>query len=536
MASSPPNNARMAKAPYSPDWPVLRLMNSYRLVVVLALAAVYYLVSAQEALGQRSPGFFEFCLFAYCSCILAAIYLERRRWPGTLTQFYLQNYFDVVCLVGVIYASGGVQSGLGLLLLINIALLSQLTTTRYALLFAAIASSAVLSAELFASMLYGQWAADFEKTALLGILLFAVAWLMTVPLRRLMSRQITEPTKNRAALEAHEIATLNEEIIRELDSGVLVLNAQNQVVMINDTARSLLSAEFTTLPIHLGRLCAELMESLESMRRNPNSGVQSFTVVSSSQEVLPQFTPLSTGGVLIRIDDHSAIRQQFQQLKMASLGRLSASIAHEIRNPLSAISHATQLLQESDKIDSVDQQLLTIAHTNTHRINRIIEDILQLSNRQKVRRDFFDLSHTLKDFEQRFTAESLRDGSSLNVMVESDLVATFDTHHFDQVLWNICSNALLHNCSQDVAITINAYQDSPMRTVIDVMDDGRGIADIDREKLFEPFYSTHHEGCGLGLYIIRELCQLNKAALDYVESDTGAHFRIVLSQSQQMAA
>jgi len=360
---------------------------SYRMVVVLALAAIYYLVGDQEALGRRAPSTFEATLFTYCTSIMVSIYLERRRWPNALTQFYLQNYIDILCIVGFIYASGGAQSGLGTLLIINIALLSQLTNTRHALLFAAIATSAVLSAELFASLLYGKW---------------AVAWLMTVPLRRLMHRDVSEATKNRIALDTHEITTLNEEIIRELDSGVLVINAQNQVVMINDMARTLLGAEFNTLPIHLARLCPVLMSSVETTRLDPNSSVHAFTVESTSQEILPRYTLLSTGGMLIRVDDHSAIRQQFQQLKMASLGRLSASVAHEIRNPLSAISHAMQLLQESEKTDTVDKQLLAIAHSNTHRINRIIEDILQLSNRQKIRRDTLDITQKLSAMEHLF--------------------------------------------------------------------------------------------------------------------------------------
>ena len=306
--------------------------------------------------------------------------------------------------------------------------------------------------------------------------------------------------------------------------------------MINDMARALIGAEFNELPIHLGRLCPELMKNLDTALSNPSAGVHAFNVSTTDQDILPRYSPLSTSGMLIRIDDHSAIRQQFQQLKLASLGRLSASIAHEIRNPLSAISHATQLLQESANIDDVDQQLLAIAHNNTDRINRIIEDILQLSNRQKVRRETLDLGSLLADFQARFEDEGLRPGSIIDLNIEPSLVAVFDSMHLDQVLWNICSNALLHNKHADITIKINAYRDTPNSTVIDITDNGRGIADFDRQKLFEPFYSTHHEGCGLGLYIIRELCELNKAELSCVDADEGAHFRITLTNTQQMAA
>jgi len=519
-----------------PDWPVIRLLNSYRLVVVFALAVVYFLIPGQASLGSRSATFFEVSLAVYFCSIVGFIMLESRQWLHITTQFFLQTYIDILCVVAFIYASGGIESGVGSLLLINIALLSQLSTTRYALLFAAIATSTLLSSELFAALLYGRWAADFERTALLGFLLFTTAWLLTVPLRRLMQRELAQPTKNRAVLEAHEIATLNEEIIRELDSGVLVLNAQYQVVLINDVARSMLGGEFTQLPVHLSRLCIGLMDSLEANRTDVNASAEAFIVEATGQDVLPYFARLSTGGYLVRIDDHSAIRQQFQQLKMASLGRLSASIAHEIRNPLSAVSHATQLLQESSQMDEVDQQLLAIAQNNTRRINRIIEDVLQLSNRQQVRRDTLDLTSALEDFRIRFENESLRAGSTLTVNVEPGLVAVFDPDHLDQVLWNICTNALVHNQAIDINLTINAFKDTPNSTVIDVIDNGQGIADLDRQKLFEPFYSTHHDGCGLGLYIIRELCELNKADILCMEADVGAHFRITVINAQQMAA
>jgi len=480
------------RRPSVPDWPVLRLLNRYRLIVVLALAVIYYFVAQQQTLGQRSALFFEAALITYCVVIIVFIGLEYTRRISAATLFYVQNYLDILCLVAMMFASGGVQSGLGLLLLINIALLSQLTTTRHALLFAAIATSVVLAGEFSASTMLGPWAADFERTAFLGMMLFVVAWLITVPLRRLVDREITRATKNRAALDANEIAMLNEEIIREL--------------------------------------------SLEEQRRNRSTAVHAFTISATGQDVLPRFTPLSTGGVLIRIDDHSDIRQQFQQLKLASLGRLSASIAHEIRNPLSAVSHAMQLLQESEHIDTIDAQLLSIAHNNTHRINRIIEDILQLSNRQQIRRNVLDLKGILDSFETRFKDECLADGSVIRVEMSDSIPAVFDPDHLDQVLWNLCSNAILHNSGQAIELSVIAYRAAPNVTIIDIKDNGRGIADLEREKLFEPFYSTHHDGCGLGLYIIRELCELNNADITCMESESGAHFRLTLSNTQQMAA
>ena len=355
-------------------------------------------------------------------------------------------------------------------------------------------------------------------------------------MRRLTSRHFTEATHSRVGLDVKQIAHLNEEIIRELDSGVIVIDNADEIQLINDTARSLLGAEFTAIPIPLRLLSIDLNNHLKDSEVSPTLGTRPFKVAGSNQSILPQYIPLSNGGMLIKLDDHAHIRQQYQQLKLASLGRLSASIAHEIRNPLGAISHAVQLVQESTTVHEKDLELLNIAKRHTTRINRIVEDVLQLSNRQRVILDVLDLAKVITDFRDRFLAENGLDADSINCDIEPDLFAMFDNEHLDQVLWNLCSNARLHNGESDLTITIKCWRAHNNTAVIDLMDNGKGISDMERENLFEPFYSTHHAGTGLGLFIIRELCDLNKARIECLKLDQGAHFRITLSNAQEMAA
>ena len=515
---------------------MLRLLNQYRLFLLAVLAAVYYLAANQNTLGQRDAVLFEVAHFGYTVFALGFVYLIRIRRPTLQSQFYLQTYIDILFIGLLMYASGGVQSGLGPLLVINIALLSQLTTARHALLFAAIATTVLLSEEMFARLMFGQWAADFERTALLGVMLFLVAWFMTNPLRRLLHRDLPAQSRSQAELDLTRIATLNDEIIRELDSGVVVIDSGNQVQLINDTARMLLAAEFTPLPIPIRKLCPALHTSMHEARQSPTLATRPFTISQTQQAVLPQYISLSSGGMLIKLDDHAHIRQQFQQLKLASLGRLSASIAHEIRNPLGAISHAVQLLEESATLSAEDTRLLAIARRHSARINRIIDDVLQLSNRQQVRTDDIEVGAQISAFCERFRNENTLAAERLVFDIESNVLAVFDPEHLDQVLWNLCTNARLHNENTDITLTITCWQAKPGSVFIDIVDDGAGVSDIHRQKLFEPFYSTHHSGSGLGLFIIRELCELNKAHIECIECDTGAHFRITLMGAQEMAA
>ena len=520
---------------HAPDWSALRLLNQYRLLIIMALAAVFYLVDEQEILGTENPTVFGIVHMAYFVSTLCFITLSTTQKLSCNVQFFLQHYLDILFITILMYTSGGVSSGLAPILLINIALLSVLSSLRHALLFAAIGSVCVLGEELLTPLISIARAANFEAAALLGALLFLVAWLMAVPLRHLQSRQMVRSNKNRATLDVQQIAQINEDIIRELDSGVLFVDRSGQVQVMNDTARVLLNVEFLNLPVSLRNLSSELVANLDESERSPTRQANAFAIESSGTMLLPTYSRLVSGGLLIRIDDHSHIRQQYQHLKLASLGRLSASIAHEIRNPLGAISHAVQLVQESENLHHEDKELLSIAERHTKRINRIIEDVLQLSNRGRVQPQALDLHVIVNEFAQRFCKEQNLDASQFSTNVEP-CKAFADSGHVDQVLWNLCVNAKLHNEENDVHIHVCCFDAGNGGTVLDVSDNGKGVSDIDSGKLFEPFFSTHHSGTGLGLYIIRELCEINKAALTLVPSDKGAHFRVIWTSAQDMAA
>jgi len=522
-------------APPVADWPALRLLNQFRLFVAATLAMVYYAADVATVLGSRDPVLFEIAHLAWFVFGLGFTYLIRRRRPSVQSQLYLQSYADLLCVVTLLYASGGVNSGIAPLLIIGMALVGQLIPSRQSLLFAAIASLVLLSEELLAQYLHGPGAADLERTAIVGASLFTVAWLMGVPVRRLAERKLTVPTRFRAGLDVNQVAQLNEEIVQELDSGVMVIDVNRDVHVMNDAARVLLGAEFTTLPIALVRLCPVLAEDLRSHRQSPLLGCRPLEIGRVGQTVLPRYTPLSRAGTLVRLEDHSHILQQFQQLKLASLGQLSASIAHEIRNPLGALSHAVQLLEEADTLSPADRDLLQVARRQTLRIDRIVTDVLSVSNRSTARPTCVNLAPVLEDFCRHFLAERQLSDDRMQCRVQATDTALFDTEQLNQVLWNLCNNALLHNAGRPVTITLETSLDSHSSLVLDVTDDGAGVSDTTRNRLFEPFFSTCEEGTGLGLYIVRELCAANRASIACEPRSNGARFRITLASADEVS-
>jgi two-component system sensor histidine kinase PilS (NtrC family) len=229
------------------------------------------------------------------------------------------------------------------------------------------------------------------------------------------------------------------------------------------------------------------------------------------------------------IEDVTRLREQAQQLKLAALGRLTANIAHEIRNPLSAISHAAELLEEGQRV--ADRVRLTrIIRDNTSRLERLVSDVLQLNRRDRVEAERIHLNRWLKDFLEEFARNESVAAGRLALEVRREALVRFDRGHLHQVLWNLMRNAVRHAKGGEgrvrVAVGVLANQ-----VELNVIDDGDGVPQTVQGQLFEPFFTTYSAGTGLGLYLARELCAANGATLEYVDGSPGGHFRIVCEEA-----
>ena len=514
------------------DWSALRLLNNYRLFLLVAFAAVFYLSDSETVLGQRDPLLFKYTHLLYLLLALISGTAIALRKPDMEVQFYLQSYLDILCLATLMYASGGISSGLGILLVVQLAVIGHCAKGRYAALFAAMTTSILLSQELYARSVYGAEEANLTQTALVCVILFFVSFLTSVVLPEHLDGQ----SARARPLSVKEIADLNSQIIAVLESGLLFVDTRDKVQLANETALDLLDAPRANLPVALHLLSQPLADALHEWQEKPTSGNRPFSSESNHLELLPGFAHLGTHGTLIKLEDHRVIKQQVQQLKLASLGRLSASIAHEIRNPLGAISNAVQLLGESDQLSRSDSRLIDIAESHTQRINRIIEDVMLLSRRQSAKTEMVDLAAQLQAFKTQFILQNSLHEDALTLPVSAPGYVWFDPLHLDQILWNLCSNSIVHNPADEARISISCSHLYAGSVFIEIADNGPGISAADQLNIFEPFYTTEPSGTGLGLFIIQELCELNHASIEYVPQQEGACFRIKLPVAQDMAA
>jgi len=258
-------------------------------------------------------------------------------------------------------------------------------------------------------------------------------------------------------------------------------------------------------------------------------------------DIMPRFSRISSdarSGVLIYLEDTAAMAQQAQQLQLASLGRLTAGIAHEIRNPLGAISHAGQLLKESEHLDKPDRRLLQIIDDHTQRLNQIIENIMQISRRQPSHIERFNLQKFLKRFIADYCTGQGISPLLFDIQVEPhDMEIRFDTSHLQQILVNLCDNGLRYsaNYKENPRVEIRAGLSQEFsRPYLDVIDHGYGIQEENARHLFEPFFTTEATGTGLGLYLSRQLAECNQAHLSYIRMTMeGTCFRLTFQDPRR---
>jgi two-component system sensor histidine kinase PilS (NtrC family) len=316
-------------------------------------------------------------------------------------------------------------------------------------------------------------------------------------------------------------------------SGILVVDVDGKVQLANASAMSFLGFPPAAITGHdIGQLLPELAAGVwQAWVREPRPPTRLLKPASREAELLVSITDLSqdsAGGTLMFLEDAAATRQRAQQLKLASLGHLTASIAHEIRNPLGAISHASQLLSESSSRSEEDQRLTRIIREHSLRVNTIIENVLKIGRRDNPVLESFAIKPWLSTFVDELRLRKHMAPEQILFTVEpDDLTVRMDASQLQQVLWNLCENALRYSRGTPALSLICGLKPMSDRPYLDVIDYGSGIpADIE-DKIFEPFFTKDSQGTGLGLYIASELCESNQATLSlHSNSENGCCFRI----------
>jgi len=521
-------NKTITKNTKSMDWRALRYFNYYRILLSGLFVILVYIGQLPEPLGSLDDRFFSITSHIYLFTALIFAWFIYKRFPRFNLQIAIHTLIDIIMLSLLMYSSNGLGSGFGMLIIIAVAGGSILREGRIAILFAAIASLSVLGHELYIQFFRYFDTVNYTHAGILGATFFITAIIGNFLAARVRE---TEALAEQQAIEINELAKLNEHIVQRMQSGIIVLDSDMNILLMNESSKRLLGqqGEDTHKVFHFVN---EYLKGYIHKWLN-NNGQQNVIIKRVEDEIelevsFIKLTLVSNYQILIFLEDIARLRQQAQHLKLASLGRLTASIAHEVRNPLGAINHAGQLLQESDTISLEDKRLTEIINDHSLRVNNIIENVLSISRREQTTPEEIEILSWLKkfidEFEQRFKLSS----GDIELDIKKDnIFVRMDSSQLQQVVWNLCENAMRYSKGKPTILLACDINEETQRPYLDVIDFGCGVSDNVKRQLFEPFFTTEAKGSGLGLYLARELCEANQAALS-LQSNTenGAVFRV----------
>lgn len=529
------------RAADEPDlsWRVLGTLNVARLLVASALLTLFFVSSEPRAFGDMYPTVFLTTAASYLVFAIVSGVALRQRWAPVSVHAVAQLPVDIVAIVILMHASGGISSGLGGLLIVFVGAGSLVLPIQLPAVLGAIATFAILGEQVFSQLGGSGSGVNYPAAGVLSAVIFVMA-LAARPLGRRI--QASEALARQRGVDLKNLSELNEYIVQNLRESIIVIDAEDRIRLSNTSAMQLLGAAEPVRAQHLANVFQPLAEYIHRWRSAPGLTTHpEFTVIAGGNNVrvTAHLAPLGKNGerdgpVLIFLEDASLLNARVQQSKLASLGRLSASIAHEIRNPVGAMSHAAQLLAESEVMTTDEVRLTEIIQTHSERVSHIIDNVLQLSRRESSRPERLILNAWLNEFAAEFSLTlELRENELTVGDVAPDLEVRMDRSHLRQVLWNLCDNAVKYASATGGGILVELQAGRTQgqgRPYIDVSDLGPGVDPQTAEKIFEPFYTERSGGTGLGLYISRELCELNSATLLHLDRPGGGSiFRIVFS-------
>ncbi|HRF11032.1 MAG: Sporulation kinase A [Candidatus Accumulibacter phosphatis] len=499
-------------------WKSLRYFNLYRFAVALLLFCSALLYPSAFPVLTPHQGLQHLMLAGiYLASTALTVILAYRHRQHASMQLTASVMVDVLVMTLLIHVGGGLGSGLGSMLLVTLAGAGLVGQGRLVLFYAAMATLAVLFEQSYRALQNDFDAAGFFHAGVFSAGFFAVAVSARLLARRVIANEVLARQRG---VDLNNQTVISQRVIEEMQDGVLVLSSDGQVRQSNPRARQLLA-------LHGGKgiseCSPELAQGFVNWCQNPGEEAALVNVPASGIQLRARFirTVSTENDVLVFLEDIGRLQEQARQIKLAALGRLTANIAHEIRNPLSAISHAGELLRE-ERRGQLYERLLRIVLDNAQRLERIVSDILELGRRDRSYRERIDLREALPLFIEECRVKENLPADVVRLELSGRAILCFDRSHFHQVLWNLLGNALRH--SQRAAgsvrlLVCDARADDQLE--LHVIDDGQGVDEACREQIFEPFFTTHHRGTGLGLFIARELCEANGAQLELQKPGLG---------------
>jgi two-component system sensor histidine kinase PilS (NtrC family) len=514
---------------------ILWIVALYRAVCGAVLLGIALLADLQ-ALAVAAPNTFVTAAGLYFLFGLGSFWWlqQQERLPLQLPALSLVLLVGDISLLAMVVVSGGTSvSPLPILLVPQLAAGGWLLRTQTAFFHAALATVVLLGLDLFRA-----FEGRIGYTQLLQTALVCIGYFAMVGIAVALGRY-TKASEDLAAQRGIDVANLeqvNRLIIQDMQDGVLVVDL-NGVVRGHNAQVTRLLGGFGRMRggMRLSEFSSVLHDYWRRWQEDLTEPLPPFKVDATQRLLRVRLVRIGSGlngGTLIYLEDLGRAQSEAQQMKLAAMGRLTASIAHEVRNPLSAINQAAQLLEEDGAVAPEGARLLNMIRSNARRIDRIVGEVLQLNRRDRQQPENVPLAEFMRSLvEEIMQAENMAPAAVV-MSISDDLDIVFDRGHLNQIVWNLVRNAWQHCQKKEGSIRIAARAGYMGDAVIcELADDGPGIPAELRGQIFEPFFTTRPGGTGLGLYIARELADANGSTIELLPRTPGAQFRITFKRA-----
>lgn len=537
------SSARLTSETLAPDTKVYQIgqvYGMYRIVVGIFLLLANY-VSNEAIKSGMLPvtnllsSKVEYAILAAYLVFAILALLVPFLWREHIRKQLLSALVIDMAFLTILFYSGTTKDlQIILLYTVTTAASFMMLSLRHAIGVTLIAIVALSFQQLYYAYKGGSSFLGLSDSVLLSMALFAVGFLSWSISQRLA---IAETVAHQSAKEVKRLNAINKEVIQNIVSGIIVIGQSGRLLVVNKVAEEMLRIK---APSPSSNTLARDFEIERQITHNHKDLVEwyhdrysedTFHLALPQQKEQPPTNirvyrrDLPEYGRLLILEDVGREESHAQQLKLASLGQLSASIAHEIRNPLGTISQASELLMEDANNHNSDNfDLLQMIYNQSQRVNRIIEDVMRLSRQEPPKQQPINLQVWLNAFiEQHYPIDDI----ALNFQSAGEIY--FDPHHLEQICINLINNALRHtkivNGAPSVLIVV---QDGKNSILLDVIDNGDGVQPSDVNNLFNPFFTRSVGGTGLGLYLSKAFSEANHARLIYLPNDEKTCFRLII--------
>ena len=513
-------------------WRALVLLTLFHAALGLALISIQ---RRDNPLSDEitNPALFAGVSWFFMTFAALSLALALLRRPGFRQQVYGVMTIDIIAMLALMNASGGLHSFVGLLLALSLSIGSLLTSGVAAFTFAALAAAGMLGLQAWAHLAGAAPLWDYAHALILGLAFFLVAFLAHSLTARLKSAERAIVMQAAGLADLHEV---NAFVIEHLDTGILVLDAEDRILMHNQSAERLLAkaipghSPLASIDPRLGQALLQWKHGRMTMDPIPVAG-------HPDADIQVRIQPLSQQayrGAVISLEDLARARAEAHKIQLAVLGKMTASIAHEIRNPLSAIRQAAQILSEAAAAEGSSTQLARVIARNSVRLDATIENVLRLASpTASPQREALALCPLVRRLAEEIAHLPFASDAQIDVICLSKPTALIDPRNLEQILLSLCENAVRHSpqTPEGLTIRITIRQGDEGEPTLCVTDSGPGIDPEIGGRIFEPFFSTAGS-TGLGLYLVRALCEANGGNIRLAGKNfgQGATFVITLAK------